>query len=101
MLGGARRPRRPNELAEAARLLRLYLRVARRMAREEPHLFGPHAHEYFLETLRMEEMHREAEAAILKVYGPPAPGEPQRVSTLWMDRYCLPPKVRKRRSRAR
>jgi len=40
----------------------------------------------------MEQREQEAQAALRKVYGPPAPGELEHVSTLWTDRYPLEPK---------
>jgi hypothetical protein len=92
MCAGARRPRRPNYLAIACRALNQYLRLAKRRAKEDPHIFGPRARDYYLDTLRMEQREQEAQAALRKVYGPPAPGEPQHVSTLWTDRYPLEPK---------
>lgn len=95
MLGGARRPRPPDELPLACRLLSQYLRLTRRMAKRDPHLFGPQAHRYFLDTLALEIRQQEIQAALDKVYGPPAPGEPKRVSTLWTDRYCFPPEERR------
>jgi hypothetical protein len=88
MLGGARR-RHPDYLAVACRALNQYLRIANRMAKNDPHIFGPRAHDYYLDTLKMEQREKEAEAALDKVYGQPAPGGPQRVSTLWTDRYPL------------
>ena len=95
MLGGARRRREPDPIAVVCRLLTQYLRMQKRAAREEPHLFGPHAQQYFLDTLEMERHEAEMEAAIRKVYGPPAPGEPPHVSTLWTDRYCPAPGERR------
>jgi hypothetical protein len=87
MLRGARRPRRPNELRQLCRILNQCLRIARRMEKRDPHLFGPRARDYFLDTLRMERQRQETEAALNKVYGPPDPSLPARVSTLWTDRY--------------
>lgn len=95
LLAGARRPRRPNDLAVACRWLNQHLRLARRLAREDPQLFGPHARRYFLETLQLETHEMQIDAGVRKVYGPPAPGEPARVSTLWTDRYCPRPEQRK------
>jgi len=91
MLGGARR-RHPNYLAIACRALNQYLRLAKRRAKEDPHIFGPRASDYYLDTLKMERREQEAQAALRKVYGPPAPGQPEHVSTLWTDRYPLEPK---------
>jgi hypothetical protein len=53
------------------------------MEKRDPHLFGPRARDYFLDTLRVE---RQQEA-LHKIYGPPDPSQPARVSTLWTDRY--------------
>jgi hypothetical protein len=87
MLAGARRPRRPDELRLLCRILTQYLRIARRMEKRDPHLFGPRARDYFLDTLRLERQQQENEAALRKVYGPPDPSQPAPVSTLWTDRY--------------
>jgi hypothetical protein len=95
MLGGARRPRPPNYLAMACRVLNQYLRLANRMAKEDPHIFGPCSHHYYLDTLEMEQQERETEAALRRVYGPPAPGQPQHVSTSWTERYFPEPKRRR------
>ena len=87
MLGGAHRPRRANDLLLLCRILTRYLRVVRRMEKRDPHLFGPRARDYFLDTLAMERHQQEAQAALRKIYGPPDPTQPERVSTLWTDRY--------------
>ena len=85
MLGGARR--RPDELLLLCRVLTQYLRLARRMEKRDPHLFGPRARDYFLDTLRLERQQQETQAALRKVYGPSGPATPAPVSTLWTDRY--------------
>jgi hypothetical protein len=95
MLGGVHRPRRPNGLVVACRLLTQSMRSRRQMARDEPHIFGPHARRYFLETVELEKYEQDLHAAIDKVYGPPPPGTPPRVSTLWTDRYSPPPEQRR------
>jgi hypothetical protein len=92
MLGGARRP---NYLALACSALTQLLRLETRKAKEAPHLFGPHAHKYFLDTLTMEREQQEREAALRRAYGPPKLGEPEFVSTLWTDRYYPEPGSRK------
>jgi hypothetical protein len=79
MLGGAARP---NFLAMACSAINKALRIHARLAKEDPHLFGPHSHRYFLDTLEMEREEKEREAALRSVYGPPKPGEPVHVSTL-------------------
>jgi hypothetical protein len=95
MLGGARRTRQPNGLVIACRLLAQYRRLAKRAAKEDPHLFGPHARRYFLDTLELERREQEIQLALEKVYGPPLPGQPTPCSTLWTDRYCPSPKQRR------
>lgn len=87
MLPGARRPRPVDPLRAACRALNLAVRLSKRMAKRDPHLFGPRAADYFRDTLRLEAQQRETEAALRKVYGPPKPGDPPFVSTLWTDRY--------------
>jgi hypothetical protein len=87
MLGGARRRRASDDLLLLCRVLTRYLRLARRMEKRDPHLFGPRARDYFLDTLRMERQQQEAQAAMDKVYGPPNPSQSAPVSTLWTDRY--------------
>src|SRR4029450_11671168 len=86
MLGGARR-RHPNYLAMACSAINQVLRIHRRLAKQDPHIFGPRAHGYYLDTLAEERRLREAEAALCKVYGPPKPGELTLLSTFWTDRY--------------
>ena len=87
MLGGARRSRRHDELLRICRILTQYLRLARRMEKRDPHLFGPRARDYFLDTLSLERQQQEFEAALRKVYGPHDPTQPAPCSTLWTDRY--------------
>ena len=92
MLDGARRP---NLLRLACRLLTEYLRSAKRMARQDPHLFGPRAMDYYRDTLAKVEFEKEIWAAIEKVYGPPEPGHERPASTIWSDRYFPPPERRR------
>jgi hypothetical protein len=87
MLGGARRH---NYLSLACSAINRFLRIQKRLARQDPHIFGPHARQYLLDTLEMEREEKETEAALRSAYGPPKPGEPVRVSTLWTDRYYPP-----------
>ncbi len=49
----------------------------------------------FLDTLELEREEKEIEAALRRAYGPPKPGEPVHVSTLWTDRYEPKPEQRK------
>ena len=83
MLDGARRPRRPDELRQLCRILTQDLRIARRMEKRAPHLLGPHARDYLLDTLSIE----RRQEVLDKIYGPPDPSQPAHVSTLWTDRY--------------
>jgi len=69
------------------------MRISRRMAKREPHLFGPHAADYFLDTLHEQQGQRELEIAINRVYGTTADGLPQ-PSTRWTDRYVTWPAQR-------
>jgi hypothetical protein len=94
MLNGARRP---DYIALALRAINQALRIRARMAKRDPHLFGPYARQYLLDTFQMERDEREREAALRKVYGPPKPGEPVWNSTLWSDRYNLPEDPKRRR----
>ena len=91
MLDGRPRPRPPNYLAIACRHLAQALRISKRMAKNDPHLFGPHARAYFHETLDLEKSYREIDAALDKVYGPQPEGKPALSSTLWTDRYVIEP----------
>ena len=86
---GVRRARQPGDLRVACRCLSQALRIHRRMAKRDPHLFGPHAGRYYLDTLRLAQEQQEIEAALCRVYGPPSPGESSSVSTVWTDRYVF------------
>ena len=82
MLPGVHRPPPPNLLAEACRNLNEAIRIRKRMAKREPHLFGPKATAYFLETVEMAESEREFGRALQRIYGcEPGP------ATVWRDRY--------------
>ncbi len=96
MLNGARRPRQSGEILVVCRLLEHCLRLGQRMAQRDPHLLGPRARDDLLDTLRLEQREKEMDAALEKVSGPPPPGEPKPVSTLWTDRHEPPPKQRRR-----
>ena len=69
------------------------LRHKRRLAKNDPHIFGPCARDYCLDTLKVEQREKDAEAALHKVYGPPAPEQPRHVSTLCTARYPPEPKM--------
>ncbi len=83
--------RRPDYLAEACHALTLYLRQTKKMARADPHRFGPHARRYYLDTVQAARQEAEAEAALRKVYGPPQPGDPPGAPGVWTRRYVLDP----------
>ena len=85
-LGGARQP---DELLSLCRLLEEAVRLRQRLARRDPHLFGPHAQRYYLDTVRLAQEQQEIDAALHNVYGPPPSGEPQTGSTVWTDRYVF------------
>lgn len=87
VLGGARHPRKPDGVTVICQLLNRFLRITDRMAKEEPHLFGPQAPQYFLDTLAMERERREIEADIAKVYGDKTASGRRYVDTLWSERY--------------
>jgi len=95
MSPGARRPPRPDYLALACRALNELLCLQRRMAKEDPHIFGLHSSQYLLDTFEMEREEQEWEAALCRTYGPPAPGQPEHISTLWTDRYYPEPNQRR------
>jgi hypothetical protein len=81
--------RLPNHLAQACDRLERYLRLRHKAARDEPHLYGPHAERYRLETLQLEAREREADAALQAVYGPEPPDAPPH-RFLWQERYEIP-----------
>ena len=83
--------RRTNYLAEACRALGLFLRQTKKMAKADPHLFGPHARRYFLDTVQMAQQEEEVAAALRNVYGPPQPDDPPLPPGVWTERYVLNP----------
>ena len=83
--------RRTDYFAQACRAMNLFLRQAKKMAKADPHLFGPHARRYFQDTVRDAQQQAEADAAIRKVYGPPKPGDPPLPPGVWTQRYNLDP----------
>lgn len=90
-----RRFHRTNLLAEACRALNLRLRQVNKMARTDPHLFGPHARAYYRDVLRQDRQAQLIHAALDKVYGP-APAEAAGpLSSVWQEHYEIPPKQRK------
>jgi len=88
-----RRLRRPNLLAEVCRAVNAALRQSKKMARADPHLFGPQARKYFLDTIQLEKDQEALNAELRKVYGTSADAHPP--STVWQDRYCIPPASQK------
>ena len=90
-----RRFRRANLLAEACRALNLCLRQSRKMASADPHLFGPHARDYYLDVLRREKEQSVIQTALNKVYGT-SPADAPRPPSVWQEYYDIPPEGRKR-----
>ena len=85
---------RPRYLALACRLLRDAVRISKRMAKRDPHLFGPHARAYYDDTVGLENFQREFDEALRKVYGPNPDDASPRQSTIWTDRYINRPTQR-------
>lgn len=83
--------RRTNYLAEACRALELVVRQSKKMAKADPHLLGPHARRYFLDTVQAAQQAEEVEAALRNVYGPPKPDDPPLRPGVWTERYVLNP----------
>ncbi len=83
--------RRPDYFAKACSALNLFLRQAKKMAKADPHLLGPHARRYFQDTAREAQQQADVDAAIRKVYGPPKPGDPPPPPGIWTQRYFLDP----------
>jgi hypothetical protein len=81
----------PDYWAQTRSLLEEYLRLRQRAARRDPHLFGPHARRYFLDTLRLEQEASEIEAALEKVYGPAPEGQRSDPKCVWRERYFIEP----------
>ena len=84
-----RRYRRKNLLAEACRALHLCIRQARKMARADPHLLGPHARAYYLDVLHEDQIAQVANAALEQVYGPNPDGA-GRLRSVWQESYDIP-----------
>src|SRR5262245_59612483 len=85
MLNGARRPRKPKDLAVVCHFLDVALRIRQRMAKREPNLFGPHAHEYYVETLALVAQQRERQIILDRVYGSTDAGSS--IASIWAQRY--------------
>lgn len=83
--GGARRPPADDGFAEIFRCFRAYFKVRDRMAREDPHLFGPDAPAYHRETVAEHRYATQIEAALTRVYGPAA--TPSEADQVWSQAY--------------
>jgi hypothetical protein len=83
--------RRTDYFAVACRAMNLFLRQTKKMAKADPHLFGPHARRYFQDTVHAVQQQAETDAAIRKVYGPPKPDDPPLPPGVWTQRYFLDP----------
>jgi len=82
--------RRPDYLAQVCNLIEEYLRLRKKLAKNQPHIYGRHAAAYYRDTLREEQWRREVEAALDKVYGPVPPVAASSPS-IWQERYEIPP----------
>ena len=72
MLGGASRPRPPNDLATVVRCLKMVVRIHKRMAKREPHLFDfALINRLQREAAEQQAFEAECKAAIDRVYGTP------------------------------
>jgi hypothetical protein len=71
-----------------------YVRLLEKMAKREPHLYGPYADRYRRDTLEEVRFQAEMDAAICKVYGPPKPGDPPPRPDAWTQRYEIDPQWR-------
>ncbi len=83
--------RRPDYFAVACSAMNQFLRQTKKIAKADPHLFGPHARRYFQDTVQAAHQAAETDAAIRKVYGPPQPGDPPLPPGVWTQRYFLDP----------
>ena len=83
--------RRPDPLLAACRALNGYVEAAQELAEDQPHIFGPHARQYFQDTIQAAKVAAEADAAIHKVYGPRKLGDPPLQPGVWTRRYFLDP----------
>ena len=84
MLHDRRRPASSADLAGALRCVNQAVRIARRMAKREPHIFGPQASGYLRETIEMAGQQDEFRRLLQRVYGDQATPIP---STVWSQRY--------------
>ena len=85
--GGACRPRDKDGFAEIFRCFREYFKVRDRMARADPHLFGPEAQAYYRETVAEHDWALKVDAALTCVYGPATPGESCGADQVWSTAY--------------
>lgn len=82
---------RRDYFAKACSAINRFLRQTQKMAKADPHLFGPHASRYFHDTVSAAQHAAKGEAAIRKVYGPPQPGDPPPPPGVWTRRYFHDP----------
>lgn len=84
-------PWRPaNDLARACTLIGKYIRLRRKTAKAQPHIFGRHAGTYYRDTCDQAAAYDEIDAALEKIYGSDPTGPP-RSSSVWTERYSIPP----------
>jgi len=82
---GGRRPRAKGGLLEICRYLEQALKISDRLAREDPHLFGPEAPAYFRETIAEHKWAVTIDAAVAQVYG--AAATPPDTHRVWSQAY--------------
>jgi len=83
--------RRPNHFLAAYREFNRYVKETKKLTKQQPHVCGPHASQYFQDTIQAAKVAAEAEAALHRVYGPCKPGDPPLGPGVWTRRYFLDP----------
>ena len=69
--------------------------MRKKAVREAPHLWGPHAARYFADTQQQEELQREIDTALEKVYGSDATREKRSPGQIWYQNYVEGPANRR------
>ncbi|MEY4387567.1 MAG: hypothetical protein RLY20_2850 [Verrucomicrobiota bacterium] len=83
--GRAFRP--PDYFAQACQHLERYVRLVEKAARQEPHVYGPHADRYYRDTVQMISDEREIDAALARVYGSTPTSVSEIAARIWRERY--------------
>ena len=85
----------PRYLALACRLINEALRIDKRLAKRDPHLFGPHARAYYRDTVAQERLQEHLRVSLDKIYGPSPPETSAPPPSIWTERYETWPADRK------